>query len=420
MEPYTYSTLDLGVRAIRLIRLFGGIGQLRGQIYYDVLGPGVTSYEAVSYTWGPETCSIVYIEILGHDNTITRLSIQRNLYHLLEDLRHPDCDRVLWVDAICINQNPPDETERNHQVQQMADVYQCAESVAVWLGRSTLAMNVAMTTLRRKTKSFTIERIRKMAACNEYARKGSQDHEDPLFDGMKTIFNQPWFYRIWVLQEVGNARTASIYCGKINVSSAVFALAPSLFGIEVDSHCQAVLDLMPRSPVRLGTGSIDRDLFSLLQEFREAQASKEHDYIYALLGLCSKARRSLIVDYNQSISTVITEVINYISPYNVSGASLYFSVSDFQLDFGNLDEEVLRILASSGETDILRSIFKEPGVNVKVTYRILESAALNPENGRELFDLIMEQVARTVATQDKMTAAVNDWDPEPTHGYDLE
>ena len=41
---------------------------------------------------------------------------------------------MLWVDAICINQE--DQTEKGHQVSQMRDIYKGADEVLIWLGPS--------------------------------------------------------------------------------------------------------------------------------------------------------------------------------------------------------------------------------------------------------------------------------------------
>ena len=41
-------------------------------------------------------------------------------------------DRILWIDAICINQS--DIQERNAQVRQMLDIYKSATRMVVWLG----------------------------------------------------------------------------------------------------------------------------------------------------------------------------------------------------------------------------------------------------------------------------------------------
>lgn len=63
--------------------------------------------------------AVCHIEVF-HGETIKKLSVRPNLYHLLLDLRYTGEDRILWVDAICIDQNVI--KERNHQVQQMAAI----------------------------------------------------------------------------------------------------------------------------------------------------------------------------------------------------------------------------------------------------------------------------------------------------------
>ncbi|KAL3479170.1 heterokaryon incompatibility protein-domain-containing protein [Aspergillus californicus] len=66
----------------------------------------------------------------GYKNNI--LVIHRDLSLALPSLRRPSEDRVIWVDAICINQL--DEEERALQFQFMADVFCEAKYVICWLG----------------------------------------------------------------------------------------------------------------------------------------------------------------------------------------------------------------------------------------------------------------------------------------------
>ena len=55
-----------------------------------------------------------------------------NLFKALQHLRLDTAPRVLWVDAICIDQdNIP---ERDAQVQLMGNIYRTAGRVIVWLG----------------------------------------------------------------------------------------------------------------------------------------------------------------------------------------------------------------------------------------------------------------------------------------------
>jgi hypothetical protein len=60
------------------------------------------------------------------------VGVTRNLFSALLALKQPTSSRVLWVDALCINQ--PDLNERTAQVHQMGHIYHCAHQVLVWLG----------------------------------------------------------------------------------------------------------------------------------------------------------------------------------------------------------------------------------------------------------------------------------------------
>ena len=74
------------------------------------------------------------------DSTITRslecnsrtIAATTNLYDALSHLRLPSASRLIWADAICINQS--DLEERSMQVQLMREIYSRASRVVVWLG----------------------------------------------------------------------------------------------------------------------------------------------------------------------------------------------------------------------------------------------------------------------------------------------
>jgi hypothetical protein len=58
--------------------------------------------------------------------------VTSNLDVALRYLRLKDQPRVLWIDAICINQH--NIQERNKQVAQMRSIYQSARRVCIWPG----------------------------------------------------------------------------------------------------------------------------------------------------------------------------------------------------------------------------------------------------------------------------------------------
>lgn len=86
-------------------------------------------FETISYAWGDPT-NTTTVELEGRDFMVTH-----NLYLALKNLRHEDEERVIWADAICINQQ--DLEERSSQVKQMGDIYAKAKQVIVWLGEGS-------------------------------------------------------------------------------------------------------------------------------------------------------------------------------------------------------------------------------------------------------------------------------------------
>ena len=76
-------------------------------------------YEALSYTWGAATRSHTLI----CDGKL--LPVTSNLFEGLRRLRRIRAVRVVWADAVCINQ--ADVGERNQQVLLMSKIYRQAK-----------------------------------------------------------------------------------------------------------------------------------------------------------------------------------------------------------------------------------------------------------------------------------------------------
>jgi hypothetical protein len=86
------------------------------------------SYEALSYAWGDakDTSPMILDRTLYY--------ITKNLECALRYFRYKESLRVLWIDAICINQNDLDE--KSEQVLIMGEIYSRATKVYAWLGEA--------------------------------------------------------------------------------------------------------------------------------------------------------------------------------------------------------------------------------------------------------------------------------------------
>ncbi|KAK1969564.1 hypothetical protein LY78DRAFT_678439 [Colletotrichum sublineola] len=142
-------------------------------------------YEAVSYAWGDPKVSQIPSPSRPAQTRKTYqavVSITPNVTSLLQSLRRADGPRVLWIDAICINQ--VDISERNVQVQQMRSIYTRAIRTVIWLGTAT----------EDGTSDLALAFLSKMAAYQRYLHwtrsevsfyeEGDEDYafETSLFD----------------------------------------------------------------------------------------------------------------------------------------------------------------------------------------------------------------------------------------------
>lgn len=70
----------------------------------------------------------------------------QNLVAALVHLRYLTEPRVLWIDALCIDQQ--NESERSSQVARMSDIYRLADRVVIWLSPGYEGSEGALSLLR--------------------------------------------------------------------------------------------------------------------------------------------------------------------------------------------------------------------------------------------------------------------------------
>ncbi|KAF4497302.1 heterokaryon incompatibility [Fusarium agapanthi] len=107
-DRFQYEPFDLESAGFRLVLIEKGVqSQLRCHLWQAYLNDNdIIPYEALSYSWGSQSTPR---EIIVDEKI---LSITESLYEALWHLRRPDEDRMLWVDALCIDQN--NINERGH------------------------------------------------------------------------------------------------------------------------------------------------------------------------------------------------------------------------------------------------------------------------------------------------------------------
>jgi ankyrin repeat protein len=293
---FEYGQIDLDRPSFRLIRLLGRshteIDCELFDAYLDQVEYGSVPYEALSYTWGGMK-KPAKIRINGMNMGVTE-----NLFMALHYLRPEDNYRILWIDAICINQGH--QKERGQQVQQMGDIYKKAERVIVWLGTGTKDSDFIMDFLKTLPLNTAAH-----PECAVVPRKLKARY----CEAFETLLRRPWFRRVWILQEVANARRAVIVCGWKCVSTRIFTAAPFLLEMEPDFRSKAVLDVMPGRLRERSWYLQQPTLRTLLQKFHESEASDKRDMTYALLGMSSSVceRNNLRADYRKDLQKLIQD-----------------------------------------------------------------------------------------------------------------
>jgi hypothetical protein len=397
MDIFEYEPIDLERPAFRLLQLLRGNGPIVECMLYQAYldGTDTVPYDALSYTWG------------GTDKTSTvtvngkTFDVTENLHSALQHLRSEDIDRVLWVDAICIDQD--NEEERGHQVQQMCKIYSQAEEVIVWLGQATEETNILMDSLRRLEEYSSMHEHRHwdLAQWTTFWLLVPQDSGFEPRKGLDMLLGRPWFRRVWILQEIANAKKASVWCGTKSVRARTFALAPSLIGVNPERHCQAVLDIMPGHLREETWWGESRDLYNLLLKFRESKASDPRDKVYALLGISSDAcdTDSLRPAYTKDLQTVIRDTSLFLfGQSDVSYETMPKLLED--LTFRN-STSFLELVRTSNVRAVERFLMRR-GLEVPLSEDMIKAAAGNEGNGRDIMSFLLQKRRSEVKVTEEM------------------
>jgi heterokaryon incompatibility protein (HET) len=198
--------------SIRLLVLYPGSPSepLRGTIQHTVVRDESTmipvKYEAISYSWGSgsKSCSILL------DGC--QMPLTATLFNALVCLRFPHKERILWADALCINQE--NNKEKDIQIALMPEIYTCAIRVLVHLGmRSDNSELVPGLVEKINNIDVGVIRNNRLPLERDLSSYDLPLPNDPAWNALFAFFRRPWFLRIWVVQEVVLARDARFFCG---------------------------------------------------------------------------------------------------------------------------------------------------------------------------------------------------------------
>jgi len=348
---YPYQPLDSTSNEIRLFTLLPGKGRraIEGRLTHHNFDTSL-EYDALSYMWGDPTKTRI-IRIDGHDT-----GIAENLFLALNDIRQTKTPLVIWIDALCINQD--DNEELNHQVQQMRTIYSKAAMVHAWIDEQIDPNDWGVQEINRFAQYASDnpeEAAQLVSRVNGYAEDMDKPDFARLLGGqperwkpVAELLNDPYWHRLWIQQELILAHQVIFHCRKTLVStyltdifSVVLMVAslrnamphtsldrqyldhefvPSLAILRVgrsgqspestaiDGECatEGMMKFLPKFPFAPGT------LLSNLHSCRGLKAANQRDYVHGLLGMSSDVEPGDIeVNYEDTIAQTYTKTVSF-------------------------------------------------------------------------------------------------------------
>ncbi|KAL1614474.1 hypothetical protein SLS54_009732 [Diplodia seriata] len=248
-------------------------------------------YEALSYTWGSQRLTSC-ISINNKEFRVTE-----NCRCALHDLRERTATRILWIDAICINQT--DNEEKNDQIPLITRIYSQAQRALVYLGNE-----------RREKITQLFDYLRRRDASGNKAPHPTELTEEQriqLQGELSWMLSLPWFTRVWVLQEVAVSRQSLVFLGGETLDWRLLSFG-NIYSLDLNP-----VDKDGGFPRALQLSSDDRepikDLVSLLTVARSCLSTDPRDKIYALLGIFKNNERIHIsMDYNKPVQELYAEI----------------------------------------------------------------------------------------------------------------
>lgn len=199
-SEHFYRPLDKDRMEIRLLVLKAGQGSqtIRCELQKAFLTSNpLPQYETISYCWGDPKLT-AHIVLNGR-----RKKVPASSKAAIARMRLPDADRVLWIDALCINQDDPEE--RGHQVTLMSKVYSNGQQNLVYLGEGNVAIiNKALYIIEKILENARQETDMYRKWMDVLWKRGNFRYSDTGIDldadhkPLLIFFSASWFGRLWV------------------------------------------------------------------------------------------------------------------------------------------------------------------------------------------------------------------------------
>lgn len=368
IQSFQYSRLTSPTGQIRLLRMLED-PESRFYRYCELHAFDIDEtpeYAAISYTWGP----IEPKRVINVNNAV--FEVRENCWLALSQRGSLTSDAEwTWIDSICINQN--DDDEKSDQVQMMADIYRRSACVLLSFpdpderaGNLICSIAKAQTLAPRSDggspRSYQSQDFEYSHLWEDWAHYLEGDYLGGLgeakelktfVDGLLDFASQPYWSRVWVIQELMLAKHRRIMYGKHLIDweafMSVIRMAGDLTQVRYGNPTYNTVRRLDKAQLaRLDDWSglamtnmlyhptTERKLYSIMTDLTKIlrfQCYDTRDRIYGLLAITdwSLASGSPKVDYRKSRLQLAVEVVELHRSVNISSS---FS----------LESDILRVL----------------------------------------------------------------------------
>lgn len=303
---FEYSKIQKGEFRILCIHKGSPSEGLKASLFKRKLVDCYGGYEALSYCWGgPNEKNTEKIMIRDLNATLPNFKeeksfkfptsphtqlrmaakatsevafpIRRNLHQALIKLRSQTREVNLWVDAICIDQSERGKGEKEEQLSQMADIYNYASNVCIWLGDAY------------ENSGDGIQLVRDIMNLKQFDILINRPDAKDRWAHLIQIMKAPWFSRRWIIQEVALARNASIHCADDVLHWDDFADAVSLLTEKIE---------------------ILRDRFRD-EIFEDVEATSACVLVHTLTNICRKSDDGKILAKLLDLETLVSTLLGF-------------------------------------------------------------------------------------------------------------
>ncbi|TVY84305.1 Heterokaryon incompatibility protein 6 OR allele [Lachnellula suecica] len=315
-------------------------------------------YNCLSYTWAyPQ-----WVKLNAEEIDISKAGDRRNpmqcdgktiyitdnleaaLHRLREVMTSVDKDSKertpMWIDALCIHQEWREE--RNEQVAKMDQIYRHAQKVIVWLGpedenQTATSIDVLERLAAVPRENQDVEIPSGLNHREIYTNLGMDPVRTSEWIALGELLMRTWFNRMWVIQELFEAKEVVVFCGRYELEWKQIVDASEL--LRATGLGQALMEYLDSMTSQLEEWTYGEDeveyvtntvnnqwLFESLREQKKSLkletlltyaryfgATNHLDYVYAVRGMWKPElekhkllRNTIAPKYNLKVEVIFT------------------------------------------------------------------------------------------------------------------